>query len=367
MSQAGRFFPGSPAGYASRLPVASPPFPALVGHLPARERLAATVARGRLPGALLLLGPDGVGRALLARELARALLCAAPGDRPCGACGACQRVTRGAHADLLLVRPEDQASISIDQVRDALAELALAPVEGRARVLVLDPASALSEPAQNALLKGLEEPAPRAHLVLLARGEDELLSTIVSRCGLLRLDELARGEVEEVLVRAGLPPAEAAERARWSAGSPGKALAADAPERARLAERALQALGSGQAWQDPMGLVDELAAWCDKGAADLAEKRERLLDLVRALTRAIRDGLVAGLGTDVPRMSGAGQPLLAPLAALPRERVLAALDRLGRAEEEVQENVNPTLVLEGLVLDLGEALRPGTASPGRTR
>lgn len=346
----------------------APPFPAVVGHLAARQGLMGTLARRRVPGALLLLGPDGVGRARLARELARALLCAEPGAQgACGECGACRRVERGTHADLLLLAPQDQASISIDQVREALAELARSPVEGRARALILDPASALSEPAQNALLKGLEEPAPRAHLLLVARSEDELLSTIVSRCGVVRLGELTRPEVEEVLRRAGLSPAEAAERARWSGGSPGKALAPEGPERAALLERVLGALGpSGQgpseAWADPMGLVDELLAHCDKGAADLAEKRERLLDVVRGLSRALRDALVRRAGAAGPQLSGAGPALLEPLSRLPAGRLETALERLGRAEEEVQENVNPTLVIEGLVLDLGEALLAGPAA-----
>jgi DNA polymerase-3 subunit delta' len=225
-------------------------------------------------------------------------------------------------------------------------------------VAKIHPASSQTEPAHNALLKGLEEPGPRAHLVLLARSEDELLPTIVSRCLLLRLDELSPDEVREVLRRRGLSAEEADQRARWSGGSPGKALAPEAPERARLAELALRALGDGEAWQDPMSLVDALLAHCDQGAADLAEKRERLLDLLRALTRGLRDALVAraGAGGRAPGLSGALPALLEPLLRLPAGRLEAALERLGRAEEEVQENVNPTLVIEGLVLDLGETL-----------
>lgn len=342
------------------------PFPRIVGHSAAREALGASLQRRRVPGALLLLGPDGVGRALLLRELARGLLCAAGEGavRPCpldAPCPACRRVERGTHADLLHLRPEGQASISIDQVREALAELALAPVEGRARVLILDPASSLSEPAQNALLKGLEEPGPRAHLLLLARSEDELLPTIVSRCLLLRLEELSRAEVAEVLRRAGVAPPDAEARARWSGGSPGKALAPEAPERASLVERALQALGSGEAWQDPMSLVDALLGHCDQGAADLAEKRERLLELVRALSRGLRDALVLRSGAGCDALSGAAPQLLEPLLRLPPGRLEAALERLGRTEEEVQENVNPTLVVEGLVLDLGETLEMAAA------
>ncbi len=349
------------------------PFPRVVGHEEARQALAAAVRAGRAAGSLLLTGPEGVGRRTLAKELAKALGCArldqpgatdVPGAFPCGACGHCGRVERGTSGDYVVVEPPGQ-SIGIEQVQGLLEELSLAPVEARVRTFVIAPADVLTEDAQNALLKGLEEPPARALLVLIAGAEDDLLPTIVSRCRLVRLGPLPEVRVLEVLAAAGLAPADARERARWAAGSPGRALSDEAQAVARLASDAVAAFANGDAYRDPMGTVDRLAKLVDAGAAEAAARRTRIIALLAALGRALRDALVlratsAG-GAAVPRLSGAEGADVARLAADHGEGLERAIVHLARLEEEVDQSVNPTLVLEGLVLEVGGALRPRSA------
>ncbi len=343
------------------------PFPRVVGHEEARQALAAAVRTGRAAGSLLLTGPEGVGRRTLAKELAKALGCQRPdaaGAFPCGACGHCGRVERGTSGDYVVVEPPGQ-SIGIEQVQGLLEELSLAPVEARVRTFVIAPADVLTEDAQNALLKGLEEPPARALLVLIAGSEDDLLPTIVSRCRLVRLGPLPEPRVLEVLAAAGLDPTDARERARWAAGSPGRALSDEAQAVARLASDAVAAFANGHAYRDPMGTVDRLAKLVDAGAAEAAARRTRIIALLAALGRALRDALVArAAGQAVPRLSGAEAADLARLAADHGEGLERAIVHLARLEEEVDQSVNPTLVLEGLVLEVGGALRPRT--PART-
>lgn len=343
------------------------PFPRVVGHEEARQGLAAAVRAGRAAGSLLLTGPEGVGRRTLAKELAKALGCQrldeAGASFPCGACGHCGRVERGTSGDYVVVEPPGQ-SIGIEQVQGLLEELALAPVEARVRTFVIAPADVMTEDAQNALLKGLEEPPARALLVLVAGSEDDLLPTIVSRCRLVRLGPLPEPRVLEVLERAGLDPADARERARWAAGSPGRALSDEAQAVARLASDAVAAFAAGHAYSDPMGTVDRLAKLVDAGAAEAAARRTRIIALLAALGRALRDALVLRAtssgrdGAGVPRLSGAEGADVARLAADHGEGLERAIVHLARLEEEVDQSVNPTLVLEGLVLEVGGALRP---------
>lgn len=338
-------------------------FPRIIGHDAARAALGQALATGRLAGSLLLCGPEGTGRRTLARELAKALNCrGGEGDPlPCGRCGPCGRIERGTAGDYVVVAPDGQ-SIGIAQVQALLEDMALAPVEGGVRVLVIAPAGAMTEEAQNALLKGLEEPPARSVIVLVAAREDELLPTVVSRCRVVRLGELSPDEVLAVLGRAGVAGDEAAERARWSAGSPGRALSDEALALARLAGEAVEALACGAAYADPLGTADRLgpALGITKGEAgvEASVKRARLGALLRAIGRTLRDALVVRAGAAPRRLSGAPAALLQRLAATRPGQLEDALDHLVRLEEELEQSVNPALVLEGAILDVGGALAP---------
>src|SRR5437773_7531578 len=150
----------------------SMPFRGVIGHRRIVALLARSVARDSLPPSLIFAGPAGVGKRLTATALAQALNCQSPvgslqsaGIDACGTCAACTRITRGVHPDVLVVEPGDTGSIKIEQVRDIVDRAAYRPFEGRRRVVIVDVADALVAPAQNALLKTLEEPPPSSVLL----------------------------------------------------------------------------------------------------------------------------------------------------------------------------------------------------------
>ncbi len=190
---------------------------------------------GVFPHALMLVGPPSAGKTTLALDIAAALLCAAPSppDRPCRACRGCHLVEAGNHPDLHRVAPDGPGrQITIESVRRLLSELALLPAEGGSRVAVLEAAHRLTEDAQNAILKTLEEPPAGVAILLCADEEERLLPTIRSRCARLRLGPAPVREIEGLLGGLGLADAPAAARmARVAAGRPGLAVAyARAPE-----------------------------------------------------------------------------------------------------------------------------------------
>jgi DNA polymerase-3 subunit delta' len=201
----------------------------------------ATMVRGPAPHAVLLVGPDGVGKTTLALDLAAGLLCtAAPADRPCRVCRSCVLVDHGSHPDVHRLGPAGpgrQVVIGGPEaryrgVRDLIADLALMPVEGGARVAIIEAADRMNEDAQAALLKTLEEPPAGVTIVLCADQEARLLATVRSRCFRLRLGLVGPRDIETILADHGLvDPPTAARLGRLAGGRPGLAMAyARAPD-----------------------------------------------------------------------------------------------------------------------------------------
>jgi DNA polymerase III delta' subunit len=210
------------------------------GQAAALSAVAAMI-RGPAPQAVLFVGPDGVGKTTLALDLAAGLLCtAAPADRPCRACRACRLVESGGHPDvhrLGPVGPGRQVVIGGPDakyrgVKELVSELFLMPVEGGARVAIIEGADRMNEDAQSALLKTLEEPPAGVTIVLCADQEARLLPTVRSRCFRVRLGLVSPRDIERIVADHGLvDPPTAARLGRLAGGRPGLALAyARAPE-----------------------------------------------------------------------------------------------------------------------------------------
>jgi DNA polymerase-3 subunit delta' len=207
----------------------------VAGQLRQAASAAARVLRGEtvlgMTHAWLFTGPPGSGRSVAARAFAAALLCP---DQGCGHCASCRQVRAGSHADLMLVRP-DGLSYGVKQTRNLVLRAAAAPSGGRWQVVLFEDADRATEQAANALLKAIEEPAPRTVWLLCAPSAEELVTTIRSRCRLVVLRTPPSAAVAEVLVRRdGVDPASALAAARAAQGHIGRArrLATD-PDAAR--------------------------------------------------------------------------------------------------------------------------------------
>lgn len=198
-------------------------FANILGQGWAISLLRRTIQTDRIPHALLFTGPKGVGRFLTATTVAKALNCLGEvqGDC-CDQCLSCTKIAKGVHPDVHLLAPEGM-SLKIDQVRGLNQEVTLRPYEGRRKVFILDQAETMTEQAQNALLKTLEEPPGRAVLVLIAPEVSALLPTLASRCSQIRFGPLAEQIIVAWLQEEGCDAEEAYFLAGLAGGSLGRA------------------------------------------------------------------------------------------------------------------------------------------------
>ena len=188
--------------------------------------------------AYLLVGPQGAGKAALARAFAADLLAEGSPD-PAGTRRRCETVP-SPHPDLIWLSPVGM-SHAVADVRERLIQIApLAPFEGGHRVFVVEHAEALGEESQNAMLKTLEEPQPHAHFLLLADDSEAVLPTVASRCQVVELEPLPERDVVAA-VGDGPGPATALAAARLSRGDPARARFL-ASERGAGLRRAVEAM-----------------------------------------------------------------------------------------------------------------------------
>lgn len=327
--------------------------PTLAGHRAIRERLLARLEAGRLPGALLFAGPDGIGKRRVVFELAQRELCfrrSACGD--CEACRAFQAEPPPVELpNFLRIAPEGKAGvIRIGAIRDGdlveggvIAWAHQAPPPRCHRWILVEDAHRLNGPSANILLKTLEEPPPGTRFVLVTHRPEAVLQTIRSRCERIAFAPLGEEEAWAVARRAGWAEAD---RPRWSALSAGSFRLLDPADFARAAEQV-------EAWLDLM----EGGVFADRAAPLLPDK-----DAALAQSEQLRQPLelLLGLLADLERLRGGSPPRAEPWA--PRLAALAATPLDTRTVQALAFRAlrhlvrNP--VAEPVLRELGMALRP---------
>lgn len=171
-------------------------FPGFYGNDGLKLRLSA--AGRKLSHCYILEGPPGSGKKTLATILAAAMECEAGGEFPCGTCPACRKILKLEHPDVITV-DSDTATVPIRLIRDMQADAYVKPNEGRKKVYLLPRAQDMQAPAQNALLKLLEEPPEYCAFLLMTDSIEKLLETVRSRAVTLTLSPLSRQQLMTAL------------------------------------------------------------------------------------------------------------------------------------------------------------------------
>lgn len=337
------------AGDAEDDALAPPPIDLLPWHAGACDRLSAAVVAGRLPHGLLLQGPAGVGKERFASALAAALFCTGRRDRleACGACAECQLSRAGTHPDVHWVRPlEDKKTIGVDQVREMCEQLAMTSMRRGYRVAIVAPADRLTPQAQNALLKTLEEPAPRTVIVLVTARPSALLPTLRSRCQRIEIarpdpgvaarwlaETLGRSPPPRLLAVAGGAPLKAA------------ALAPHFDDLERQMTGLLEAFLGGR--------IDVTRAAADMQGEGLPARLDWIEGWLGSLLQR-----AAGVVDETALTFRPGSPLQRATKELNITAAFQVLDRLREARRLLEGSASAPLVVETVLLELRAAVRP---------
>lgn len=347
----------------------------MYGHEDIRERLAAAMAAGTLPPALLLVGPRGVGKQRLGLWLAQALVCEKGPAAPCGDCQACRMAGNLSHPDVHwffpIPRPKGDEAKQVEEAEEALgAQVAarreqplyqppdrmsalflpvvrslhrkaqMRPAMARRKVFIVAEADRLvpqesSQEAANAMLKVLEEPPPDTYFVLTTTEPAALLPTIRSRLVQLRVGRLKSADIARFLVEVPKPPVaanEAKRRADIAGGSIGTALevSGGAEQQRAFAKRLLAAA------------ANPAARHAFTMSIKPVEARGGFTQTLDAAADLVRDDLEALL------RGGASEGATA---------LAASLKAIEQARKHAQGNVNPQLIVSDLLRRLADSRR----------
>ncbi|MCI8424281.1 MAG: DNA polymerase III subunit [Adlercreutzia sp.] len=374
-------------------------FDNILGQPKVREFLRASVVSERVTQAYLFVGPAGSNKTTAAYALAQALLCpkgpTGPRGGSCGACDRCGRIARRKHPDVRYFAPAGANGYLVEQVREIVADTALAPIQAEKKIYILDRVDLLGASAANAFLKTLEEPEDDVVMILLGRTRESVLPTILSRCQVVPFRHIPASEAAGIVSQNTGAAADQARQAIEACGGSITAAVAflTAPANERIAFRSrllgdLSRLSAADDWdvvemardwveasKAPLDAVRasqeaELAENADflaksairqieaRNKRQLSAKTSEYLRQTTAIVRSwLRDGMMVAAGTpELVINTDVAERLTELFAGADAGRIAGAISRAEACDRALAYNVSPETCVDALLFDVREVL-----------
>lgn len=380
-------------------------FENILGQPKVRDFLRASVVSERVTQAYLFVGPAGSNKTTAAYALAQALLCpkgpTGPRGGSCGACDRCGRIARRKHPDVRYYAPEGASGYLVEQVRDIVADVSLAPIQTNRKIYILDRVDRMNASAANAFLKTLEEPVEDVVFILLGRSRDTVLPTIVSRCQVVPFRHIPASEAAGIVSQnTGAPLEQARIAIEACGGSITEAvgfLKAPGNERMAFRSKLFEMLGRLRCADDwdvvemarsiletskaPLDVVraameEELAENQDflaksairqieaRNKRQLSAKTSEYLRQTTSLVRSwLRDGLMVATGcSDRIINADVAEAIIDVFHGSDAGRLTTALAKVDDCDEALAYNVSPETCIDALLFDVREVLNGSSCS-----
>lgn len=325
-------------------------FKDVVGHRHIIEYIRNAVKEDRVSHAYILNGERGSGKRLLAMLFAETLLCEEKGVDPCNKCHSCRQADSGNHPDIIRVQHEKPNTISVEDIRTQVNnDVLIKPYQGPYKIYIIPEAELMSQQAQNALLKTIEEPPEYAVFFLLTENAEALLPTIMSRCVMLKLRNIKDTLIKKYLMeKMEVPDYKADMCTAFAQGNMGRAIMlANSEHFNEIREEAVQFLK----YVDDMELSEIV-----KAIKRISNYKLEVNDYLDIIMIWFRDVLLYKATRDVDKVVFRDQISFIKERAKRSsyEGIELILESLDKAKARLRANVNFDLVMELLFLTIKE-------------
>ncbi|MBQ8798420.1 MAG: DNA polymerase III subunit delta' [Lachnospiraceae bacterium] len=324
-------------------------FKQIIGHEQIIQHMQNAIRQKKISHAYLLCGESGSGKRLVAEAFAKAVLCEEGGIEACGKCKSCKQAESGNHPDIRVVVRE-KATLGVKEIREQVtADVQIKPYSSEYKIYLIDEAEKMTEEAQNALLKTIEEPPEYAVFLLMVDRQELLLSTVLSRCVLLPFYPVATGKIKQFLMEEkGVPDYLAESAAAFSGGLVGRAV--QYTESEAFTEQREEVLHLVK-YVDQMTMAEVM-----ENVKLFASKKDAATEYLDMILLWYRDVLMYKATKDINALMFANEPEAVADQAKKRsfENLQGIVEALEQVKQRLKSNVNFETALELLLLYMKE-------------